>query len=178
MNTSGKTTFRARAEIDVAASPEKVYETVSALERSAEWSVECTGGSWVRGEPRTVGAIFRGDNHRGQETVAWAPVIRGAWNTESEVVEAVPGRVFRWCVLGKARNRQESIWSHEIEPTPDGGSRLIHHYWLGELTEGLAKIFEGLDEDGRQRFVAEWNAKLVEDVRSTVERLKVVIEKS
>lgn len=172
----GKTTFRARAETEIAASPEKVYNTVSALERSGEWSPECTGGQWVEGRPRTVGAIFRGENTRSRDVVPWAPVIRGDWITESEVLEAEPGRVFRWTVLDSGRGRQESVWSFEIEPEGEG-SRLVHHYWLGELTEGLAKIFAGLDEAGRERFVTEWNAKLAEDVRTTVERIKLVVEK-
>lgn len=169
------TTFLARAEIDIAASPELVYETVSALERSGEWSPECTGGQWVDGTPRTEGAIFRGDNLRATDVVGWAPVIRGEWSTESEVTEAVPGRVFRWSVLTSDRRRQESVWSFEIEPVA-GGSRLVHHYWLGNLTEGLAKIFANLDEDGRRRFVADWNAKLEADVRRTVQRIKSVVE--
>lgn len=173
---SGETTFRARADAQVAASPEKVYDTVSALERSAEWSPECTGGQWVKGVPGTVGAIFHGENLRSEDVVSWAPVIRGTWHTESEVLEAERGRVFRWTVLNRARGRQESIWSFEIEPTADG-CRLVHHYWLGELTEGLAKIFDGLDEEGRRRFVAEWNAKLSDDVGATVERIKTILEK-
>lgn len=176
-NSDGVTTFQVRAEIEIAASPAKVYDTVSDLTRSAEWSPECRGGQWVEGEPRTVGAIFRGDNERGQDVVAWAPVIRGPWHTESLVVEAEPGRVFRWVILNSERGKQESTWSFEIEPTATG-SKLIHHYRLGKLTEGLSKIFaSGLDEAGRERFVKEWNAKLADDVQATVERIKVVIEK-
>ncbi|MEK8170431.1 hypothetical protein NKH77_14885 [Streptomyces sp. M19] len=86
--------------------------------------------------------------------------------------------MFRWVVLNSERGRQESTWSFEIEPTATG-ARLIHHYRLGRLTEGLSKIFaSGLDEAGRVRFVEEWNAKLADDVRATVERVKVVVEKS
>ncbi|MFF9626957.1 SRPBCC family protein [Streptomyces griseosporeus] len=173
----GVTTFEVRAETFVAASPEKVYDTVSDLGRSGEWSAECKGGTWVEGTPRTVGAIFRGENERGAEPVAWAPVIRGPWQTEAEVVEAVPGKVFRWVILDSRRRRQESTWSFEIEPV-EGGSLLVHHYRLGRLTEGLAKIFAaGLDEAGRERFVREWNEKLAGDIRSTVEHIKYVIEK-
>nr|AQW35023.1 polyketide cyclase [Streptomyces griseoruber] len=175
--SEGVTTFEARAETFVAASPDKVYDTVSDLSRSGEWSVECRGGTWVEGAPRTVGAIFRGENTRGTDTVAWAPVIRGPWQTESEVVEAVPGKVFRWVVLDSARRRQESTWSFEIEPTA-GGCVLVHHYRLGRLTEGLSKIFAaGLDEAGRERFVREWNAKLSQDIRTTLDHLKYVLEK-
>ncbi|MFD4025365.1 SRPBCC family protein [Streptomyces sp. NPDC058576] len=170
------TTFLARSEIFVAASPGQVYGTVSDLTRSGEWSVECRGGQWVEGAPGTVGAIFRGDNERGRDTVAWAPVIRGPWQTEAEVLEAVPGSTFRWVILNSARGRQESVWSFEIEPA-EGGSLLVHHYRLGRLTEGLSKIFSGLDGSDRERFVKEWNAKLSEDIQATVERIKTVIEK-
>ncbi|MFJ6692990.1 SRPBCC family protein [Streptomyces sp. NPDC091294] len=172
----GVTTFLVRSQIFVAASPETVYETVSDLSRSGEWSTECQGGTWVRGEPSTVGAVFEGRNVRGTEPVPWAPVIRGEWTTKAEVVEAVPGKVFRWVILTEAGARQESTWSFEIEPA-EGGSLLIHHYRLGRLTEGLAKIFRaGLDEAGRDRFVKEWNAKLAADVQRTVERVKAVVE--
>ncbi|MEU3253476.1 SRPBCC family protein [Streptomyces sp. NPDC006997] len=172
----GVTTFQVRAQVFVAAPPETVYEAVSDLSRSGEWSVECQGGTWVRGEPSTVGAVFEGKNVRGPEAVPWAPVIRGEWTTRAEVVEAVPGRVFRWVILTEAGERQESTWSFEIQPA-EGGSTLIHHYRLGRLTEGLAKIFRsGLDEAGRKRFVKEWNAKLASDVEQTVQRIKAVIE--
>lgn len=173
--SGGVTTFQVRTEITIAASPYHVYATVSDLPRSGEWSVECRGGRWVEGAPGSVGAIFRGDNERGRETVAWAPVIRGPWQTEAQVLEAVPGKVFRWVILDSARRQQESVWSFEVEAVA-GSTRLIHHYRLGRLTEGLSKIFSGLSESDRERFVEEWNAKLAEDVQATVKRVKRVIE--
>jgi uncharacterized protein YndB with AHSA1/START domain len=169
--------FEVRAETVIAASPELVYDTVSDLGRSGEWSPECKGGTWVEGEPRTVGAVFRGDNVRGTDVVAWAPVIRGPWTTESEVIEAEPGRVFRWSILAADRTRQESVWSYEITPEPDGGSRVVHHFRLAKLTEGLAKIISGLSQSEQERFVTEWNDKLAADVTATLDRLKVVVEK-
>ncbi|QNP74076.1 SRPBCC family protein [Streptomyces roseirectus] len=171
----GVTTFQVRAEIFIAASPETVYATVSDLGRSAEWSPECRGGTWIKGTPSTVGAVFEGTNLRGADAVPWAPVIRGTWSTLSEVVEAVPGSVFRWIILTSAGEPQESTWSFEISPTA-GGSHLVHHYRLGRLTEGLSKIFASLDEPGRERFVTEWNAKLAADVERTVAGIKRVIE--
>ncbi|MDT0345795.1 SRPBCC family protein [Streptomyces litchfieldiae] len=174
--TSNGTTFEVRAEIRIDASPEAVYDTVTDLGRSGEWSPECTGGEWVEGRPGRVGSIFRGDNLRKPEVVQWAPVIRGHWSTEALVVEAVRPSVFRWVILNSTRGQQESTWSWEIRPDGDG-CVLVHHYRLGRLTEGLAKIFAGLDEAGRERFVKEWNAKLGEDVRATVERVKIIVEK-
>ncbi|MCZ4611617.1 SRPBCC family protein [Streptomyces sp. Lzd4kr] len=172
----GLTTFRVQSSIWIAAPAEQVYDTVSDLPRSGQWSPECKGGRWVSGEPGTVGAIFRGENVRDSGVISWAPVIRGAWQTESEIVEA-SGRVFRWNVLDSSRNRQESVWSYEIQPM-DGGCRLTHHYWLGEPTEGLSKIFEGLGEADRRRFVDAWAAKLARDVLVTVQHIKALIESS
>ncbi|MFF5444596.1 SRPBCC family protein [Streptomyces sp. NPDC012888] len=173
---SDATTFEARAEIVVNADPQVVYDTVSDLGRSGEWSPECTGGTWIKGEPGQVGSIFRGDNVRGTDVVAWAPVIRGPWTTESEVIEAEPGRLFRWVILNSAGERQDSVWTFSVEPT-EGGSLLVHHYRLGRLTEGLAKIIRGLSEEDRLRFVSQWNAKLGDDVAATLARIKTVIEK-
>ncbi|MFI9612462.1 SRPBCC family protein [Streptomyces sp. NPDC052023] len=170
--------FEVRAETVVSAPPEVVYDTVSDLGRSGEWSPECKGGTWVEGEPRTVGAVFRGDNVRGTDVVSWAPVIRGPWTTESEVIEAEPGRVFRWSILTGDRRRQDSVWSFEITPEAEGASRVVHHFRLGKLTEGLAKIISGLPEDRQRQFVTEWNDKLAGDVTATLDRIKVVIEKA
>jgi hypothetical protein len=170
------TTFRARAEILVNATPENAYDVVTDLARSGEWSAECTGGRWVLGEPGAVGSIFRGDNVRGTDVVAWAPVIRGPWHTEAEVIEAERGKVFRWVILNSERRRQESTWSYEFEPAGTG-CLLVHSYRLGRLTEGLEKILTPLDEEHRGRFVREWNAKIEGDVRATVERIRTVVEK-
>ncbi|HEX6471023.1 MAG TPA: SRPBCC family protein [Streptosporangiaceae bacterium] len=167
--------FRVHAQIPISASPEKVYDTVTELANSGAWSPECQGGSWIAGRPREVGAKFRGENHRGNDVVAWAPVVRGPWTTEAEVVEAVPGRTFSWAICDSGGNRQDSVWSYDVEPTKDG-CVLTHRYRLGRLTEGLAKILEPLDTAERKRFVAEWNAKLAHDVTVTLERIKAVIE--
>ncbi|MEU5190135.1 SRPBCC family protein [Streptomyces klenkii] len=164
-----------QARILIAAAPGAVYETVSDLTRSGEWSRECTGGRWVSGTPRTVGAVFRGENYRGADVVPWAPVVRGPWTTESEVVAAEPWRLFQWVVRDSAGRRQDSTWTYELQATADG-CLLIHRYRLGRLTEGLAKIFEQLGEDGRRRFAAAWNEKLADDVAASLSRIKSVVE--
>ncbi|MEV4501917.1 SRPBCC family protein [Streptomyces klenkii] len=164
-----------QARILIAAAPGAVYETVSDLTRSGEWSRECTGGRWVSGTPRTVGAVFRGENYRGADVVPWAPVVRGPWTTESEVVAAEPWRLFQWVVRDSAGRRQDSTWTYELQATADG-CLLVHRYRLGRLTEGLAKIFEQLGEDGRRRFTAAWNEKLADDVAASLSRIKSVVE--
>ncbi|MEW2030222.1 SRPBCC family protein [Streptomyces roseifaciens] len=169
--------LRVRAHVLVAAAPDAVYDTVSDLARSGEWSRECTGGRWVSGTPRTAGAVFRGENHRGADVVPWAPVVRGPWTTESEVVAAEPGRLFQWVVRDSAGRRQDSTWTYEFEAAGNG-CLLVHHYRLGRPTEGLAKIFRQLGPDGQRRFTAEWNRKLADDVEASLSRIKDIVERT
>ncbi|SER61737.1 Polyketide cyclase / dehydrase and lipid transport [Streptomyces sp. yr375] len=179
-NTAPQNTplFQVSAETRIAVSPDDVYATVSDLPRSGEWSVECTGGQWISGTPATVGAVFRGENHRPEDVVAWAPVVRGEWSTESEIVEAEPGRVIRWAIRDRAGQRQESVWSFELRAAGDGGCVLVHRFWMGRPTEGIRGITADMDPAQRQTFFRDWTAKLTADLTATVQRIKQVIEKN
>lgn len=168
--------FDIRSEIPVSAPADKVYSVVSDLTRSGEWSPECLGGEWVSGEPRTVGAVFRGKNLRSTEVVAWAPLIRGVWYTEAQVVAAEPGRTFRWAMRTHAGENQDSVWGFDMKPA-ESGCVLVHHFRMGRATEGIRKIVKDLDEDDRKRFVTDWTAKLEHDLAVTLERIKNVVEK-
>lgn len=167
--------FELRADIVVAATPDKTYSVVSDLGRSGEWSPECLGGEWVSGEPATVGAIFRGKNLRSEEVVAWAPLVRGVWYTEAKVTAAEPGRTFQWMMLTHARDDQESVWGFDVAPA-EGGCVLTHHFRMGKATAGIHKIVADLDEDERKKFVVDWTDKLVQDLGHTLKRIKDVVE--
>lgn len=169
--------FEVRAETRVAASAAELYATVSDLPRSGAWSPECRGGEWITGEPATVGAVFRGRNYRSKDVVAWAPVVRGEWATESEVVAAVPGRRFGWSMRNRAGQRQESIWSYEIKPAGDGAV-LVHSFWMGKATEGIRGIIANMSETEKKEFFADWAVKLKSDMEATVQRIKDVVEKN
>jgi hypothetical protein len=140
-------------------------------------SAECTGGSWVVGTPATVGAVFRGVNYREEDVVAWAPVVRGEWTTESEVVAAEPGRRFSWSMRGKAGRRQDSVWTYEITSDGNGGSVLTHRFRMGAPTEGITGITADMDDVDERRFFAEWGKKLDGDLAATLDRLRAVIER-
>jgi hypothetical protein len=172
---AAETLFQVRASVLVAAAPEDVYAVVSDLPRSGEWSTECRGGGWVHGEPATVGAVFRGVNHRPEDVVAWAPVVRGEWTTEAEVVAAVPGRRFSWSMRDSKGEKQDSVWTYEVEPA-EGGSLLVHHFRMGDPTEGIRGITAGMDDVEKQRFFSEWGKKLEGDLADTLDRIKAVIE--
>lgn len=169
--------FDLRADIHVSATPDQIYDVVSDLPRSGEWSPECQGGEWISGPPAAVGSVFRGENLRSEEVVAWAPLVRGVWHTECRITEADPGRTFRWMMLSHAGADQQSIWGFDIEGSGEGAV-LTHHFRMGKATAGIHKIVAGLDEDERARFVEEWTAKLAQDLTDTLNRIKSVIEKS
>ncbi|WP_213450421.1 SRPBCC family protein [Rhizomonospora bruguierae] len=168
--------FDLRSRIEVSASPERVYSVVSDLTRSGEWSPECRGGQWIAGEAATVGAVFRGENLRPDDVVAWAPLIRGVWYTECQIVAAEPGRTFRWAMRTHTGENQQSVWGFDIEPR-EAGAVLTHHFRMGPATEGIRKIVKDLDEPDRKRFVVDWTAKLEGDLAETLHRIKEVIEK-
>ena len=169
------TLFQVRAEVAVAASPDVVYGVVSDLPRSGEWSTECRGGTWVHGTPATAGAVFRGVNVRADDVVAWAPVVRGEWTTEAEVLAAEPGKRFSWAMRDSAGRAQDSVWTYEVEPTATG-SVLVHHFRMGRATEGITGITSDMDDVEKQRFFSEWGKKLEGDLADTLDRIKAVIE--
>lgn len=177
IDTGNAPLFDVRADVQISATPEAVYAVVSDLTRSIEWSSECVGGEWVSGEPATVGAVFRGENWRSEDVVAWAPVVRGTWHTESEVIAAEPGRAFRWSIRNSSGVKQDSVWAFEIEGTEEG-CVLVHHFRMGEPTEGVRGITAEMDEASSRRFTADWAAKLAGDLESTLTRIKDRIEKS
>ncbi|MEU3049815.1 SRPBCC family protein [Streptomyces sanyensis] len=169
--------FASRAEIRIAAAPDAVYRIVSDLPRSGEWSPECRGGSWVTGEAGAVGSVFRGENERSPEVVAWAPVVRGTWTTHAEVVAAEPGRTFRWAMHDSRGERQQSVWAFDVEPDGDG-TLLVHHFRMDAPTEGIRGITAEMDDDRKRAFFAEWGEKVAGDLAETLHRIRAVIEKN
>lgn len=167
--------FQLRAAVRVSASPSEVYAVISDLGRSGEWSPECLGGEWVSGDASTVGAVFRGENLRTEDVVAWAPVVRGTWFTESEVTAAEPGRTFRWAMRNSAGERQQSVWGFDIEPAAEG-SVLAHHFRMDEATEGIRGITSEMDDATKAKFFDNWGAKVEQDLGTTLKRIKAVIE--
>lgn len=167
--------FGLSASVLVTAPPMEVYTLISDLERNGEWSPECVGGSWISGDPGTVGAVFRGQNRRSEDVVAWAPVVRGTWFTECEVVTAEPGRLFQWSMRDSNGTRQDSVWTYAIERDGDG-SILTHRFRMGAATEGIRGITARMNGEERQRFFAEWGDKLARDLPITLERIRRVLD--
>jgi uncharacterized protein YndB with AHSA1/START domain len=172
---SSTETFRVEATTDIAADPATVFAYVSDLARSGDWSPECRGGEWTSGDPATVGSVFTARNHREPDVVGWAPVVRGEWTTECEVVESVPPRAFSWAMRDSGGRAQESVWSFRIEPTAEG-SALTHAFWMGELTEGMRGILAKMSDDEVPNFLHDWADKIHGDMQQSLAHIKARLE--
>ena len=105
----------------VAATPEAVYDLVSDITRTGEWSPVCTSCWWDdEAEAGRVGAWFTGHNELPDRT----------WETRSQVVAADRGREFAW-VVGQGFVR----WGFTFE-AEGPGTRLTETWEF--LPEGLA----------------------------------------
>jgi Polyketide cyclase / dehydrase and lipid transport len=89
----------------VRCSPETLYDLVSDVTRTGEWSPICTGCWWDEGATGQVGDWFTGRNETPQRT----------WETRSQVVAADRGREFAWLVGGRLVR-----WGFLLEPVGEG----------------------------------------------------------
>jgi hypothetical protein len=105
----------ASAHIDVAASPQRVFDLVSDLRGLSACAEEYSGGKWLNSSGPSVGARFRGINKRG-----WR-----MWPTTSTVTDCSAERfAFEVKSLGMAVSR----WQYDIEATAQG-CRVTESTW-------------------------------------------------
>lgn len=141
----------------IQASPEAIYELISDITRTGEWSPENTGGRWLGGAGRAkVGARFVGSNHRG-----WR-----RWWTVCTVTEAEPGRRFTFEVAFAVV--PISRWSYELSPS--GSSTVVTETWTDRRPTWFARTASPLMGTGDLR------AHQTENIRTTLTNLKQVAE--
>ncbi|WP_019874237.1 SRPBCC family protein [Sporichthya polymorpha] len=118
-----------RQSIEVAASPEAVYDLVSDVTRTGEWSPVCRECWWDEGATGQVGDVFTGRNVLPDRT----------WETRCTVIAADRGRAFGWEV-GDRYVR----WVYSMEPI-DGGTRLTEAWEF--LPNGIAMFHDRYGSD-------------------------------
>jgi hypothetical protein len=111
--------------IIVEATPEVLYELVSDITRTGEWSPICAACWWDDpGQAGRVGAWFTGHNVLPDRT----------WDTRSQIIAADRGREFAW-IVGRAFVR----WSFRFDPY--GAATRLTESWQF-LPAGLAMFQE------------------------------------
>jgi hypothetical protein len=142
----------------VACPPEVLYDLVSDVTRTGEWSPICEACWWDDGDGPRVGAHFTGRNVTPART----------WETRSEVVAADPGREFAW-VVGDAIVR----WAYRLEAA-DGGTRLTETW---ELLPGAKDFFARKYGEQADAQLAERTQAARAGIPVTLQAIKSVAER-
>jgi hypothetical protein len=143
--------------IEINASPDSVFRTVTDLPAMGRLSPENTGGTWLKGASGpAIGAKFKGTNAHGAKS----------WTTTVTVVELTPPRAFAFEV--KVGPAKVARWAYAIEATPTG-SRVTESWtdrrsalskWIGGKSSGVTH---------RDQFT-------VQSIQTTLENLKNALE--
>ena len=156
----------AEVEVEIDASPDRVWALVTDIDLPARFSQEFQGGHWDEGATgAAVGARFTGRNSH--------PAI-GEWETHPLVVECDPPRVFAY-VVGDP-DASSATWRFELEPIA-GGSRTRLRQWarMGPGPSGLTPAIQARP-DAEERIVArrldEWRTNM----QATVAGIKALAE--
>lgn len=141
----------------VAATPQQVYDVVSDITRTGEWSPVCRRAEWVDPERTGEGAQFLGHNDDGAKE----------WTTTSTVVRARPGEEFVWEV-GQGFVR----WGYRMAPVE--GSTELTHTW--EVLPALHGFYADKYGDQAQEVLARRTESAHASIPRTLESIRTIVE--
>jgi hypothetical protein len=145
--------------IFVARSPQELYDMVSDVPRTGEWSPTCTACWWDEGAGPVAGSWFTGRNQTAART----------WETRSQVLVADPGREFTFVVGGSLAR-----WSYTLSPAP-GGTELTESWHF--LPDGIA-VFDQRYGDRAEEEVADRVRAARSGIPATLAAIKAAAEGS
>ena len=159
MDPVNETSIRSHQEsVTVEASAEALYDLVSDISRTGEWSPVCTSCWWDdEAEAGRVGAWFTGRNELPNRT----------WETRSEVVTAERGREFAWVVGGSFVR-----WGFSLAAAGTGTT--LTESWEF-LPDGIA-MFEEKFGDQAQMQIADRTRQALDGVQQTLAAIKRIAE--
>ncbi|MEP7089790.1 MAG: SRPBCC family protein [Nocardioidaceae bacterium] len=147
-----------KESVRVEASAEALYDVVSDITRTGEWSPVCTSCRWdAQAEAGQVGAWFTGRNEIPGRT----------WETRSEVVAAERGREFAWIVGGNLVR-----WSFTLAPADTG--TVLTETW--EFLPGGIAYFQKSYADEAQAQIADRTRQALEGIPQTLAAIKRIAE--
>jgi ribosome-associated toxin RatA of RatAB toxin-antitoxin module len=128
--------FQHAESIVVDAPADLIYDLVTDIGRTGEWSPICRG-CWWREEPGArEGAWFIGRNETDGQV----------WETDSQVAVADRGREFAWLVGGKFAR-----WGYRFEALPGGGTRLTESWQFLPAGQEMFREKFGAAADARMQ---------------------------
>ncbi|MGY1840387.1 MULTISPECIES: SRPBCC family protein [unclassified Modestobacter] len=142
----------------VHATPEALYDLVSDVTRTGEWSPVCTACWWDEGATGQVGDWFTGRNE----------VPGRSWETRSQVVAADRGREFAWLVGGKLVR-----WEFTMTPV-EGGTRLTESW---EFLPAGQQLFAERFGDQAQAQIDDRTRAAHEGIPATLAAIKRIAER-
>ena len=119
MGTTPQVPHSCRVEADLAVPVEAVWQVVSDVTRTGEWSHECLDVEWLDGATQAaVGARFRGANKS-----LWL-----RWHRTCVMTEVSPRRSLAWRTIPTWRFVDSTEWRITLEPLAGGGTRIVQTY--------------------------------------------------
>lgn len=145
-----------QAQIDIEAPVAKVWQLVSDLGRMPQWSPQCR---WMKPlGPLRQGTRTLNLNRRGNLF----------WPTTCTVVEVIPEQRLAFKV-----NANGTIWSYELQPTPEG-TRLVE----SRHAENGVKPISSLTVNALMGGTDSFERELVDGMNSSLARIKAAAESS
>ena len=151
-------------EVDIAASPSRVWEFVCDINVPAQFSTEFQGAEWVDGDGPRVGARFVGRNQLDVRE----------WETTSYVVACEPNRLFAWNVSDP--DQPGAQWRFELDPL-GSNTRLRMRMTIGPGRSGTSRAIEENPEQ-EQQILARRRGQLRHNMELTTQGIKRLAEGS
>jgi Polyketide cyclase / dehydrase and lipid transport len=149
--------FQFSESIVIDAAPEFIYDLVTDIGRTGEWSPICRSCSWQDERGARMGAWFRGRNEADGQV----------WETESQVAVADRGREFAWLVGG-----QYARWGYRLEPA-GGGTRLTESWEFLPAGRAMFREKYGPAAEGR---IALRRSQALRGIPATLAAIKRIAE--
>lgn len=155
---SETSTRKHQESVTVDASADALYDLVSDIGRTGEWSPVCTSCRWDdEADAGQVGAWFTGRNE----------VPGRTWETRSEVVAAERGREFAWIVGGNLVR-----WSFVLSSSESG--TVLTETW--EFLPGGIAYFEKTFGDDAQAQIEDRTQQALLGIPQTLAAIKRIAE--
>ncbi len=144
------------ASIEIAASPDQVWDLVSDLTHMPRWSPQVFK-TFVRGGQTRQGAKMININRRGLLV----------WPTQAMVTTFEPGQKIAFRI-----RENWTIWSFTLGPTADGGTRVVQRR---EAPKGISDVSVKLT-NAVLGGVDDFTAELLDGMNQTLRRIKASAE--